>query len=362
MSCSCTHIDYWNPCQCGASVVNITTTTTTTTLCPDGEPCEESIDLNCIIYCGPDIPCWGVQNGQTAQQILGLVIEAASGCGIPTTTTTSTTTSTTTTTTTIPPTTTTSTSTSTTTTTVAPTTTTTSTSTTTSTTSTTTSTTTTTIAPPTEELVLYYRGVICGEEKTWSSETPAEVKCDWIQLNNISPISITAQTLKYYSIDGINVGTQLYQFSPGNPIALDTGSYIYTPPATPYSSAQIITLVNGIITAIYELTDLSTCPTYVCPGTPINVTLGASSAVLCEGGGTVISAEFYEIAYGDDPLYSYYVPSTFCNATYIVSSSFIGLPAGIYYLYYEGNYIGIEINSGSSTDTAAVILNCTPCP
>lgn len=89
MSCSCTHIDYWNPCQCGASIVNITTTTTTTTLCPDGEPCEESIDLNCIIYCGPDIPCWGVQNGQTAQQILGLVIQAASGCG--TTTTTSTT-------------------------------------------------------------------------------------------------------------------------------------------------------------------------------------------------------------------------------------------------------------------------------
>ena len=89
MSCSCTHIDYWNPCQCGANIVNITTTTTTTTPCPDGEPCEESIDLNCIIYCGADIPCWGVQNGQTAQQILELVIQAASGCG--TTTTTSTT-------------------------------------------------------------------------------------------------------------------------------------------------------------------------------------------------------------------------------------------------------------------------------
>ena len=341
MSCSCTHIDYWNPCQCGAGIVNITTTTTTTTLCPDGEPCEESIDLNCIIYCGPDIPCWGVQNGQTAQQILGLVIEAASGCGIPTTTTTSTTTSTTTTT-------------------VAPTTTTTSTSTTTSTTSTTTSTTTTTIAPPTEELVLYYRGVICGEEKTWSSETPAEVKCDWIQLNNISPISITAQTLKYYSIDGINVGTQLYQFSPGNPIALDTGSYVYTPPATSYSSAQIITLVNGIITAITNLADLPTCPTYVCPSTPVNVTLDASSGILCEGGGTVISAEFYEIAYGDDLLYTYYVPSTLCNAQIVISSSFIGLPSGTYYVYDQGNYIEIEIPG--NTSICAVITTCTPCP
>ena len=89
MSCCCTHIDYWNPCRCGAARVVTTSTTTTTTTCANGEPCEESIDLNCIIYCGPDIPCWGVQNGQTAQQILGLVIQAASECG--TTTTTSTT-------------------------------------------------------------------------------------------------------------------------------------------------------------------------------------------------------------------------------------------------------------------------------
>jgi len=128
MSCSCTHIDYWNPCLCGASIPVTTSTTTTTTTCPNGEPCETAIDLNCIIYCGPDIPCWGVQTGQTAQQILGIVIQAANEC-IPFTTTTTTeapatttttssttTTSTTTTTTEAPTTTTTSTSTTTTTT------------------------------------------------------------------------------------------------------------------------------------------------------------------------------------------------------------------------------------------------------
>jgi len=88
MSCSCTHIDYWNPCQCGASFVNITTTTTTTTLCLDGEECEDGLDLNCIIYCGPDIPCWGVKQGDSAAEILQIIYQYACPQSFTTTTTT----------------------------------------------------------------------------------------------------------------------------------------------------------------------------------------------------------------------------------------------------------------------------------
>ena len=88
MSCSCTHIDTWNPCQCGANIVNIITTSTTTTLCPDGEPCEEALDLNCIIYCGPNIPCWGVKQGDSAAEILEIVYSYACPQSFTTTTTT----------------------------------------------------------------------------------------------------------------------------------------------------------------------------------------------------------------------------------------------------------------------------------
>jgi hypothetical protein len=246
MSCSCTHIDYWNPCQCGASIPVTTSTTTTTTICPDGEPCETAIDLNCVIYCGPDIPCWGVQTGQTAQQILGIVIQAANEC-IPFTTTTTT----------EAPVTTTTTSSTTTTTTEAPTTTTTSTST----------TTTTTESPlPTETITLELRGEICGVIKNWTSGTPAEVKCDWLEVFD-GTIDYEGSLFNYYTSAGINVGTQLYYPSTGNPPAtLLTGNFIYLPVGASYLDAQVITVASGVITAITNLSDLPVCPSpYPCP-------------------------------------------------------------------------------------------------
>lgn len=99
MSCWCTHIDYYNPCTCGA-IVTTTSTTTTTTLCIGGEPCEEAIDPRCIIYNGPDLPCYGIQTGDSAADILQIIINNFA-C-ITTTSTSTTTTSTTTTTTTTP--------------------------------------------------------------------------------------------------------------------------------------------------------------------------------------------------------------------------------------------------------------------
>lgn len=89
MSCSCTHIDTWNPCTC--SKVITTSTTTTTTTCANGEKCEEAVDPRCIIYCGPAIPCYGIEPGDSAADIMEVILDAFY-CGITTTTTTTTTT------------------------------------------------------------------------------------------------------------------------------------------------------------------------------------------------------------------------------------------------------------------------------
>lgn len=103
MSCCCTHIiTEWNPCCCGC--VTTTSSTTTTTTCPGGETCEESFDPNCVIYNGPDLPCYGIKTGDSAADIMDIII-ARIQCTTTTTTTvnpvsttTSTTSSTTTTT------------------------------------------------------------------------------------------------------------------------------------------------------------------------------------------------------------------------------------------------------------------------
>jgi hypothetical protein len=112
-------------CNCGCKV------TTTTTCIPVAEKpcmiyCDDLLLSECIVYDGPDLSCYGVNNGDTLEKILNLVIEKinldASSCSYgnaamierittttttaaPTTTTstTSTTSTSTTTTTTLPP-------------------------------------------------------------------------------------------------------------------------------------------------------------------------------------------------------------------------------------------------------------------
>jgi len=113
MSCCCSHIiTRWDPCCCQPGTTT-TSSTTTTTLCPNGEVCEEVVDPRCIIYNGPDLPCYGIKKGDSAADILEIIIDlfqcttttttiAPTTTTSTTTSTTSTTTSTTTTTTTIP--------------------------------------------------------------------------------------------------------------------------------------------------------------------------------------------------------------------------------------------------------------------
>jgi hypothetical protein len=152
-------------------------------------------------------------------------------------------------------------------TTAAPTTTSTSTSTTSTTSTSTTSTSTsTTLPPPTEQINLYAYGDICGASKDWTAGTVQEVKCDWLEVFDGTP-SYGGITSLYYTTAGINVGTQLYSTVAGNPPVNDydfVGNLILDmgyPPTT----AKVITIANGIITAINNVSDLPACGTYNCP-------------------------------------------------------------------------------------------------
>jgi hypothetical protein len=83
---------------------------------------------------------------------------------------------------------------------------------------------------------------------------------------------------------------------------------------------------------------------------PISVMIGDSSVQVCGGGGSPISVQ---------PVLFNYQAASFCTAQLFISSSFTGFPSGVYYLYYLGNYVEIEIGSG---DVAAVLISCIPCP
>lgn len=75
MSCCCSYIvDTWNPCSCECGCASTTSTSTTTTTTCAGQPCDVVMDPNCIIYNGPDIPCYGIQTGDTAADILQIII------------------------------------------------------------------------------------------------------------------------------------------------------------------------------------------------------------------------------------------------------------------------------------------------
>jgi len=174
MSCCCSHIvTRWNPCCCQPGPTT-TSSTTTTTLCPNGELCDEVVDPRCIIYNGPDIPCYGIETGDSAADILDIII---SYFICPTTTTTTlvptTTTSSTTTTTTVEPTTTTTSST-TTSTTLEP-------STTTSTTSSTTTTTTIDPTAPKTEII------IINDESTFGTTEVIDIRFNGISMNLLPP-------------------------------------------------------------------------------------------------------------------------------------------------------------------------------
>ncbi len=92
-SCTCNNWVYHLPCCCPPSG---TTTTTTTTICEGGEPCEEAISSDCVIYSGTDLVCYLIFTGMTLTEILEIIMTQLLTCAecVTTTTTTSTTTTT----------------------------------------------------------------------------------------------------------------------------------------------------------------------------------------------------------------------------------------------------------------------------
>lgn len=83
--CNCGGIDcYSTPCNSCCSTT--TSTTTTTTVCTESI-CEEVYDTDCVVYNGPNLACYGIEDGYTLTQVLDVIINEITGnC---TTTTTS---------------------------------------------------------------------------------------------------------------------------------------------------------------------------------------------------------------------------------------------------------------------------------
>ena len=63
--------------------------------CSGGEACEEQVSTDCIIYTGPNIPCYGVTTGMTITEVLDILYQALYPTCITTTLTPPTTTTTT---------------------------------------------------------------------------------------------------------------------------------------------------------------------------------------------------------------------------------------------------------------------------
>jgi hypothetical protein len=155
---------------------------------------------------------------------------------------------------------------------------------TTTTTSTSSTTTTTTTTNPFQTITLYSNGTLCGVGTDWSQKTPAEVKCDWIEVFAGGSPGYGGSQFLYYISAGFNVGTQLYSESPGNPPVTFSGTYIYDL-GGPYLNAKVFTVTTGIISAIYNLGDLPACGPYVCP---TNITTEGSDPIITEGGDNLI--------------------------------------------------------------------------
>jgi len=142
----------------------------------------------------------------------------------------------------------------------------------------TTTTTTTEGVPTLLSMAVTFRGVICGVMTDWTSKTPSEVKCDWLEAFN-PLVQVGGTTFNYYSNVGFVVGAQLYN-TLGTPLTGVTGNYIQSPnspssnpdPIYTPSPIYVVTIVNGVITAFSDVDSLPVCGPYVCPTTTTTTT------------------------------------------------------------------------------------------
>lgn len=143
---------------------------------------------------------------------------------------------------------------------------------------TTTSTTTTVAVPTLLSMAVTFQGVICGVMTNWTLKTPSEVKCDWLEAYD-PLVQVGGTTFNYYSNVGFVVGAQLYN-SVGTPLTGVTGNYIQSPnspssnpdPISTPSPIYVVTVTNGVITAMNNVDSLPACGPYTCPTTTTTTT------------------------------------------------------------------------------------------
>lgn len=84
MSCNC-NAKYDNkvPCCCSIGEPVICTTT----VCPDSQPCYDTVETDCVIYTGNDYDCAGIANGMTITQVMTAILTAVNLVECTTTTT-----------------------------------------------------------------------------------------------------------------------------------------------------------------------------------------------------------------------------------------------------------------------------------
>ena len=84
MSCNC-NAKYDNkvPCCCATGEPIICTTTT----CPDAQPCNLTVESDCVIYTGADYDCAGVTTGMNVTQVIDIVLATLNLIDCTTTTT-----------------------------------------------------------------------------------------------------------------------------------------------------------------------------------------------------------------------------------------------------------------------------------
>jgi hypothetical protein len=128
-----------------------------------------------------------------------------------------------------------------------------------------------TVTPSFVEFLLSYGATICGSEINWTSKTKEEVKCDFIEA--FDPLVEVDGNAGYYynSSTTLGPGSQLYYNLFGIFFVNTTLTGKYGPstyPANPDISSPplyVMEILNGVVVAITNFDDISSCGTYVCP-------------------------------------------------------------------------------------------------
>ena len=128
--------------------------------------------------------------------------------------------------------------------------------------------------------MLYHSGYICNVQTNWTSGTTQEVKCDYLDATNPDvrgTYQLSGHGLYHYSSQGpFGVGTTLHQtYYPYPVISTLNANYMYAADGVidiiwsggipNYGNDKfVVTITNGVVTAMTNLNDLSSCTPSIC--------------------------------------------------------------------------------------------------